>query len=157
MSLFTGVAENALLINRLDPNEILGTCSDHSFILDEQEWSSVEHYYQAMKYNGSFKEKIRAKTHPLDARKMGRNIFRRKRSDWKKIRNTVMTRAVYTKCKAHPQVAEALLATGNTPLANNRFGEYYWGVGRDGRGENHYGKILQNVRERLTMEAQAST
>lgn len=156
MSLFSGVSSDAVLINRLDPNEILGTCSNHGFVLEDLHWPSAEHYYQAMKYEGSIKDKIRAASHPKDARKIGRNIFRRKRSDWKKIRNIVMTRALYTKCKTHESVAEALLDTGDKPLANNRYGEYYWGIGRDGRGENHYGKILQNVRKRLILDAQTS-
>lgn len=154
MSLFSGISSDAVLINRLDPNEILGTCSNHGFMLEDIHWPSAEHYYQATKYEGSIKEKIRAAGHPSDARKMGRSIFRRKRSDWKKIRTIVMTRALYTKCKAHESVAEALLLTGDKPLADSSYGEYYWGVGRDGRGENHYGKVLQNVRERLVLEAQ---
>lgn len=156
MNLFSGIPADAILINRLDPNEILGTCSNHGFQLEDQYWPSAEHYYQATKYPSPMKEKICACDHPLQARKLGRNIFRRKRSDWKKIRETVMTRAVYTKCRAHLEVAEALLQTETKPLANSAFGEYHWGVGRDGRGKNHYGRVLQNVRDRLRMEAASS-
>lgn len=154
MSLFAGVSADAILINRLDPNEVLGTYSNHGFELEELYWPSVEHYYQASKYQDPLKEKIRTCEHPIQARKIGRSIFKRKRTEWKNIRATVMTRAVYTKCRAHSEVAEALLATESKPLANNAFGEYYWGVGRDGRGMNCYGKVLQNVRERLRMEAE---
>jgi|GEM_PF-685347 len=157
MTLFSGVPTDAILINRLDPNEILGTCSEHGFQLEDLYWPSVEHYYQAAKYQNPLKEKIRTCEHPLQARKIGRSIFKRKRADWKNVRNTLMTRAVYTKCRAHQEVAEALLETGSKPLADNNFGEYYWGIGRDGRGMNNYGKVLQNVRDRLHMEAKNAT
>lgn len=156
MNLFSAVPADAIFLNRMSPSEILGTSSEHDFVLDELHWPSVEHYYQANKYEGKLKEKIRICSSPDKARRLGRSIFKRKRPNWQKIRSTVMTRAVYTKCKAHQDVAEALLMTENKPLANNAFGDYYWGVGRDGRGDNHYGKILQNIRERLRAEADAS-
>ena len=156
MNLFSGISADAVFINRLDPNEILGTVSNHGFQLEDQYWPSAEHYYQATKYSSPMKEKIRACDTPLRARKMGRSIFRRKRSDWKAIRETVMTRALYTKCRTHPEASEALLDTEAKPIANNAFGEYHWGIGRDGRGKNCYGKVLQNIRERLRMEAASS-
>lgn len=156
MNLFSGIPTDAILINRLDPNEILGSCSKHGLQLEDLYWPSAEHYYQATKYQGATKEKIRTCDNPTQARKMGRSIFKRKRSDWKQIRVTVMTRAIYTKCRTHLEVTEALLETELKPLANNAFGEYFWGVGRDGRGENHYGKVLQNVRDRLRMEVEAA-
>lgn len=157
MSFFSAVSADAVFVNRLDPEEILGTCSNHGFSLEDEYWVSAEHYYQATKYRGPFKEKIRNSDHPLKARKLGRGIFRRKRPDWEKVRDTVMTRAIYTKCRAHEDIASALLETGDKPLANNAYGEYYWGVGRDGRGENRYGLILQNVRARLRQEAETQS
>jgi predicted NAD-dependent protein-ADP-ribosyltransferase YbiA (DUF1768 family) len=32
--------------------------------------------------------------------------------------------------------------------------DYFWGCGRDRRGENMYGKVLMNVREKLREELQ---
>lgn len=156
MSIFKGVAENALLLNRLDPNEMLGTCSDYGFELEGLYWPTVEHYYQAMKYDGALHEKIRTSADPHKARKIGKGIFRKKRNDWQQIRPVVMTRGVYIRCRTHQIVADALLETGDTPIADNCFGEYYWGVGRDGRGENNYGKILENVRTRLRTGSSSS-
>ena len=152
MSLFAAIDADAIFFNRLDANEILGTCSKHSFELEDTHWPSAEHYYQASKYQGKLREKIRQSDHPEQAIKLGRNIFRRKRSDWQKIRDVIMTRAMYCKCKTYAEVENALLETGDRSLANNAFGEYYWGVGRDGRGQNRFGKILQNVREKLREE-----
>jgi ribA/ribD-fused uncharacterized protein len=64
-----------------------------------------------------------------------------------------MTRAVYTKCRTHPEVAARLLATGDRRLVENNSYDYYWGCGRDRRGDNHYGRVLMNVRARLRQEA----
>ena len=37
------------------------------------------------------------------------NRFRKVRKDWSKRRRVIMTRAVYTKCRTHADVAERLL------------------------------------------------
>jgi ribA/ribD-fused uncharacterized protein len=67
-----------------------------------------------------------------------------------------MTRAVYIKCRTHPEIAEALLATGDQVLVESSNYDYFWGCGRDRRGENMYGKVLMNVREKLRDEQQGS-
>jgi len=156
MSLFSTVAANAVLVSRLDPNELLGTYSAHSFFLDDQEWPTAEHYYQAIKFNDDLKERIRTAATPTQARKIATRPFRRRRDDWKKIETIVMTRALYTKCRTHAEVANRLLETSPLELAENTFGDYYWGIGRDGRGQNNYGKILVNIRTRLMEEAENS-
>ncbi|MGV6806534.1 MAG: NADAR family protein, partial [bacterium] len=66
---------------------------------------------------------------------------------------TFMTRGVYTKFKTYPELAEQLLATGDNPIIENTQFDYFWGVGRDGRGENAYGKVLMSVRNKLREEA----
>ena len=33
--------------------------------------------------------------------------------------------------------------------------DYYWGVGRDGRGHNVFGKVLMAVRDKLMQEQDA--
>ncbi len=63
-----------------------------------------------------------------------------------------MTRAVYTKCRTHPNIARELLATGDETLVDNNQYDYFWGCGRDRRGNNAYGKALMNVRAKLREE-----
>jgi ribA/ribD-fused uncharacterized protein len=69
------------------------------------------------------------------------------------VKELYMTRAVYTKCRTHPEVSEALLATAELPIMEASQYDYYWGCGRDGRGHNTYGKVLMKVREKLRGEA----
>ena len=45
-----GDAGNRYLVIRTDVNHPLSACSQYGFELDGFEWPSVEHYYQAMKF-----------------------------------------------------------------------------------------------------------
>ena len=151
--LFPPDETEAIYFSRADVYQDLGTFSHHSFRLEDREWPSVEHYYQAMKFEDEeYRERIRQAEHPRRARKLGRSRWKRRRSDWKKIKVTVMTRGVYIKCRAHAEIAEALLATGEQALVENSNYDYFWGCGRDRRGENMYGKVLMKVRDRLREE-----
>lgn len=148
---------DAVYLSRFDPDQVLSTFSAHGFELDGEYWLTAEHYYQAMKYDKpDHRETIRLAKTPAEARKLGRSIFRRKRRDWKKLREVLMTRAIYTKCRAHAEVAAALLATGDKPIIETSQYDYYWGHGRDRRGHNTYGKVLMNVRAKLQSEKHLS-
>jgi hypothetical protein len=143
-----------IYVSRADSLDPLASFSRHPFVLDEAEWPSVEHYYQAMKFEDpALRESIRAAGHPLDAQKLAKKNKRQIRSDWNKIKETIMTRGVYIQCRTHPEVANALLHTGEKQLVENSQYDYYWGCGRDGLGRNAYGKILMEVRSRLRQES----
>lgn len=143
-----------LTLSRFDPTHPLSAYSKHGFELDGLEWPSVEHYYQAMKFSDeTYREKIRSAAHPADATKLGKSKWHGRRKDWKKVRETFMTRAIYIKCRTHPEIARALLDTGETPIIETSQYDYYWGCGRDLRGDNTFGKVLMNVRAQLRKEA----
>jgi len=155
MGLFPDLDADNLYLSRSDVNEELGTFSRHGFFLEDREWPSVEHYYQAMKFeNESDREKIRQARHPREARRMGRSRSRKLRPGWRDLRKVYMTRAVYTKCRTYPAIAAKLLATGDRNLLENSQYDYYWGCGRDRRGHNVYGRILMNVRAKLREEVE---
>ena len=151
----TSEPDDALYLSRSDVNEPLSSFSRHGFELDGRFWPSVEHYFQGMKFEKpDDQEKVRLADHPAKARRLGRSRFRRIRRDWSKVRRVIMTRAVYTKCRAHPEIAERLLATGNTRLVENSQYDYFWGCGRDLRGHNTYGQVLMDVRGKLREESE---
>lgn len=154
MSLFEASNnEKAIQISRLDPDEVLGCAVVRQFLLDGHPWPTAEHYYQAMKYPDQDRAlAIREADSARQARKLGRGWFKRPRADWEKVRVVVMTRAIYTQCRTWPDFAEALLATDDKEILEVSNYDHFWGIGRDQRGDNHYGKVLMNVRDKLRNE-----
>jgi ribA/ribD-fused uncharacterized protein len=148
-----GDAENRYLVARSDVNHPLSAYSKFGFELDGVKWPSVEHYYQAMKFEEEgIRESIRSADHPAKAAKLAKANRKQVRKDWSKVRQVMMTRAVYTKCRSHQEVAELLLSTGDKHIVESTMYDYYWGVGRDGRGHNVFGKLLMDVRDKLKQE-----
>lgn len=152
--MFSSPSDESVFLSRLDPAELMGTVSNHPIQLEDLVWPTVEHYIQAMQFESDDKrEKIRMASSTDHARKLGKTgWFKRPRDDWQQLRSVYMTRAVYTKCRAFPEVADALLATGEKHLVESDQYDYYWGCGRDRRGDNIYGKVLMQVRDKLREE-----
>ncbi|MGH1371856.1 MAG: NADAR family protein [Cellvibrionaceae bacterium] len=139
--------------SRSNGDEPLGTYTPLAFFLDDHNWPTIEHYYQAMKFDDTnLQTKIRQASSPKKARKLGRTRLKKRRADWAKIKTTIMTRALYIRCKSHPCAWKALYETDDLTLVENSSYDYFWGCGRDRRGENHYGKALMNVRQKLREE-----
>lgn len=148
--IFNNSQQKVVYVSRTDAENPLSAFSRHGFELDGAHWPSVEHYYQGMKFEDpDIRESIRNAGHPKDAQLIARKNKRKIRRDWKSIKQTMMTRAVYIKCRTHDEVRLALLATKELDIMENSQYDYYWGCGRDQRGENTYGKILMNVRNKL--------
>jgi hypothetical protein len=140
-------------VSRTDVHNPLASYSRFGFELDDADWPSLEHYYQGMKFeDADIQEQVRTAPHPAAAEKLAKKHRRKIRSDWKKLKQTYMTRGAYIKCRTHPEVAEALLKTADLTIIENSQFDYYWGCGRDGRGDNTYGKVLMEVRDKIKTE-----
>ena len=151
MSLFPPINDNAEYFSMYDEATPWSRSAHKPFTLEEVEWPTVEHYYQAMRFESDqYREQIRTAVTVELAIKLGKNWFKKKRSDWKQIETTIMTRALYTQCQVYPEMAAALLETGDVPLVENSQYDYFWGCGRDRRGKNHYGQVLMNIRKKLS-------
>ena len=141
-------------VSMSDPTDPLASWSKHGFDLDGAHWPSVEHYFRAMGFEDPLlREEIRALDHPAKAEKLARKHRRRLRKDWDKLKVTYMLRGIYTKCRTHPEAAQALLDTGDEHIVETSQYDYFWGCGRDLRGDNRYGEALLAVRQRLREEA----
>ena len=101
---------------------------------------------------GELREAIRQTDHPQKAQELADANKKLVRKDWSQVREVMMTRAIYIKCRTHESVAEALLATGDKKIIENSQYDYFWGCGRDGRGRNTYGRVLMGVRDKLRAE-----
>ena len=145
-----------LTLRRTDAENPLASYSHHPFELDGLEWPSVEHYFNAMLFvDSNYGEKIRNAASPQDATKLGKSWWHKKRKDWKQVRVTVMTRATYIKCRTYPEIGQQLLDSGDIEITEVSQYDYFWGVGRDQRGENAFGKMLMDVRKKLKEEQES--
>ena len=84
------------------------------------------HYVLAMQFEHEEKqEKIRLATTTEAARKLGKTgWFKRPRHNWQNLRSVYMTRAFYTKCRAYPEVTQALLETDGEMLVEKNITVY---------------------------------
>ena len=121
-------------------------------------YNSVETFYVAMKVtemqliNGvyytanDFREMIAKVIKPGDAKRIGRKV--KIRSDWEEKKLDFMKWAIRQKFKDE-KLANLLLSTGDQELIEgNWWHDFYWGV-CNGKGENHLGKILMDVRDEI--------
>ncbi len=119
-----------------------------SFELGGEKYPTVKHYYQSRKtLNPHYAEKNHQCSNTALVRKLGRKCPLR--PDWEKIKVQVMEEAVRAKFTQNPHLKEKLLATGDAELVELSPWDRFWGVDRNGRGQNQLGKILMKIREEL--------
>jgi N-glycosidase YbiA len=128
--------------------------SPHSIDLDGNRWSTVEHYYQAHKFEGTefdyLMAEIQAAPTPELAAKIGRDPAHQPRADWDLHKYEIMYRAVLQKFSSHSDIQQVLLDTLDAEIIEDSPVDYFWGCGIDRSGQNQLGKILMQVRTDLT-------
>lgn len=113
-------------------------------------YRTSEHYFQAMKFEDKeYQERIRETKSPMIAARLGRSRKVKIRNDWEQVKIEVMRTAVRAKILEHSELQELLLGTGEEQLVEAAGRDYFWGVGKDGSGQNWLGKILMEVRDEL--------
>ncbi len=118
--------------------------------LDGAHWPSVEHYYQAQKFTDpALRKLIRKAAKPPIAKSLADKNKAAIRPDWDQLKDEVMYRAVRRKFEMHPELKAMLLATGDEELIEAAPTDTYWGVGRDGIGQNKLGNIVARIRGEL--------
>ena len=83
---------------------------------------------------------------PVAVKRMGKKVDLR--PNWNYIRIGIMEKVVRAKFAQNPELARALVATGDLPIMEgNGWRDTFWGVdARTGEGQNHLGEILMKVR-----------
>ena len=127
--------------------------SPHSIELDEQEWATVEHYYQAHKFQGTKFEylmaEIQAAATPELAAKIGRDPKHQPHPEWDLNKCAVMYRAIWRKFSDHLEIQQILVETGSAEIIEDSLVDYFWGCGSDRSGQNQLGLILMQIRSQL--------
>jgi hypothetical protein len=125
--------------------------------LDGKRWPTTEHYYQAQKFTDPALQKaIRQAAKPPIAKELADQAKAAIRPDWDAVKDEVMERAVRRKFELHAELAALLLATGDEEIVEVAPTDYYWGVGRDGTGQNRLGRIIERIRAELRARVPAA-
>lgn len=118
--------------------------------LKDRSWPTTEHYFQAMKFEGTpYEEIIRKAKTPNKCALLGRSRKYPLREDWEDIKYEIMKEAVRAKFTQHSDLRDILLATNNRKLVEHTHRDSCWGDGGDGSGTNWLGKVLMEIREEL--------
>lgn len=116
-------------------------------------YPTVEHAFQATKsLERMDRLKIANSRSPGKAKALGQKV--RLRKDWESIKVAVMRQLVEKKFTVHQDLRNRLLATEDAELIEgNTWNDCFWGV-CNGRGKNHLGQILMEVRRSLGLAKQ---
>lgn len=111
-------------------------------------WKTTEHYFQAMKFEGTkhFME-VHNTNKPMEAAIIGRDRNRPLRKNWEDIKDSIMYEAIKAKFDSNLILKNILLSTGNCQLIEHTSNDRYWADGGDGMGQNKLGKLLMKLRD----------
>ncbi len=108
----------------------------------------VENAYQAAKLKNKEEQLLLAKLSPYEAKEYFLT-HDCERSDWEDVKLQIMEDLVFQKFSTSRELKEMLLQTQDAVLEEgNDWGDTFWGI-CNGEGENHLGKILMKVRQKL--------
>lgn len=133
------------------------------FQLDGFEWQTVEHYYQAQKFeDAAYCERIRLAATPREAKNLGQSRDMLLRADWDSRRMTAMLQALVAKFTQNADLQTMLLTIANDEFIKDAYRDTnditfveaspqdnFWGDGADGKGENRLGYLLTTMRHHL--------
>jgi len=117
-------------------------------LINHKRIKTVEHAFQAAKTLNPLEQiAVLSAPSPGVAKRLGRTVTLR--SDWEERKVRVMRKLLFAKFSQNPELAVALMLTGEQELVEgNTRGDHFWGVCR-GTGENMLGQLLMEVRKNL--------
>ncbi|MCC6643348.1 NADAR family protein [Candidatus Peregrinibacteria bacterium] len=131
-------------------NEPFGEFSNFAyfgFYLNGKFYPTVEHFYHAAKFlDTAYQQKILSAPTPKAAAELGKSRDHSIVHNWDQIRNHLMFLAVKRKFDHHQELKILLLSTENRLIIENSPYDHYWGIGKNGNGQNQLGKILMLIR-----------
>ena len=126
------------------------------FVYEDNIYPTNEHFFQAMKtLDPEERRKIAEAKTPGVAKRLGRRV--QLREDWEEVKIDIMRLGLSLKFHAHMHLIEKLIETGDADLIEgNTWHDNFWGICLcpkcQGRGQNHLGRLLMEVRERFREE-----
>ncbi|MBE0548387.1 MAG: NADAR family protein [Rubrivivax sp.] len=122
--------------------------SAHRVVFDQISWPTAEHCYQAQKFTDRVLwANILNQSTAKEAARLGRENGDHLRRDWNSIKISKMYEIVKAKIIQNPDVYLTLISTGDSSIVETSPTDSFWGVGPNGKGKNHLGKIIESIRE----------
>jgi len=113
-------------------------------VVDGMAYPSTENAFQAMKTDNREERVSFQICKPKEARRLGRKLELKDGWEMKKIE--LMEALVRYKFTMYRDLTWALTQIDGEIVEGNTWGDEYWGC-CNGKGENHLGKILMNIRD----------
>ena len=138
--------------NREDPYYEFTNFYEVSVKIDDRDWLTTEHYFQAQKFVGTpLVETIRILSRPREAFDKSRDprYSHWRRNDWESVKEDVMYKALQAKFSQHEKLRRLLLGTGDRELIEHSPHDSYWGDGGNGTGKNRLGVLLVRLRDEM--------
>jgi len=124
--------------------------SRHAVFIDNLIWNTVEHFYQASKFEQTEHiDYVRRSPSPMAAKERALNLRSFQRRNWVEEKERVMFRGITAKFLQHPELGEKLLSTGSARLIESTSKDPYWGQSKEGEGKNRLGELLMKLRNEL--------
>lgn len=109
-----------------------------------------EHFFQSQKFKGKLQELyIVGLETPAETAKEGKRRDFPLRNDWELVKEEIMLQGLIEKFKQHPALMERLMETKGCTLRETSPYDSYWGTGRDMKGKNRLGYLLEKVRDEI--------
>lgn len=157
----------------LETNGEIYFASEHAYlsnfyhspiVVDNTAYDTAEHLYQALKCEHALDSdrlaKVLTATTPLEAKRIADAIP--ESQEWRARKEEAMERVVDLKFKQNPRLSDLLLATGETPLNEATYNDFF-GIGttlhgreirdKSYRGSNILGKILMSRRTSIRADS----
>lgn len=124
-----------------------------AFEWDGRVYRCSEAAFQSAKCLDPFERERFSSMNGVTAKREGKKVLLRR--DWEEVKVQLMKEIVTAKFAQNPDLMQQLIATGSAELTEgNLWHDTFWGVDmKTGKGENHLGKILMEVRKELGGEA----
>lgn len=121
------------------------------FVTNGRTYTSVEHYYQAHKFNTTPEfERIMNTESPAEAQRLAHEIGYD--SDmWSKVKDEVMWNALNGKFRQNEELRRVLIDTGDAKIVEDSLSDRYWGGVLEG-SKNMLGEMLMKLREEFKKE-----
>lgn len=126
-------------------------------VFEGEVYSCVQRAFQAAKTQDvTTRARIRDAKNIREANKIGRYEVDLP-DDWDDRRVDVMTTLVKEKFRGSSELAKKLVSTGDCDIEMGNSRDDFWGVLKDGSGDNMMGKILMKVRDEFKVLLKFST